>query len=57
MLLILIRSLMLRGIMFLLRWRLAKCAMDWFEQLRKEMGGAVIAVAHHRDDSVETFFY
>ena len=28
---------------------------DWFEQLRKERGGAVIAVAHHRDDSVETF--
>ena len=27
---------------------------DWFEQLRKERGGAVIAVAHHRDDSVET---
>ena len=28
---------------------------DWFEQLRKERGIAVIAVAHHRDDSVETF--
>ena len=28
---------------------------DWFEQLRKERGMAVIAVAHHRDDSVETF--
>ena len=28
---------------------------DWFEQLRKERGGAVIAVAHHRDDSGETF--
>ena len=27
---------------------------DWFEQLRKERGMAVIAVAHHRDDSVET---
>ena len=27
---------------------------DWFEQLRKE-GMAVIAVAHHQDDSVETF--
>lgn len=28
---------------------------DWFEQLRVELGAAVIAVAHHRDDSVETF--
>ena len=27
----------------------------WFEQLRQERGAAVIAVAHHRDDSVETF--
>ena len=27
----------------------------WFEELRKETGAAVIAVAHHRDDSVETF--
>jgi tRNA(Ile)-lysidine synthase len=27
---------------------------DWFETLRKERGAAVIAVAHHRDDSVET---
>lgn len=27
----------------------------WFEQLRRERGLAVIAVAHHRDDSVETF--
>lgn len=27
----------------------------WFEQLRKERGMAVVAVAHHRDDSVETF--
>ena len=28
---------------------------EWFEQLRLERGAAVIAVAHHRDDSVETF--
>lgn len=27
----------------------------WFERLRAERGMAVIAVAHHRDDSVETF--
>jgi tRNA(Ile)-lysidine synthase len=26
----------------------------WFEQLRKEQGAVAIAVAHHRDDSVET---
>ena len=26
----------------------------WFEELRRECGAAVIAVAHHRDDSVET---
>ncbi|MCD8293570.1 MAG: tRNA lysidine(34) synthetase TilS [Prevotellaceae bacterium] len=26
----------------------------WFEQLRSDVGAAVIAVAHHRDDSVET---
>ena len=28
---------------------------DWFEELRKETGATVISVAHHRDDSVETF--
>lgn len=28
---------------------------NWFEELRREMGFDVIAVAHHRDDSVETF--
>lgn len=28
---------------------------NWFEELRHERGLAVIAVAHHRDDSVETF--
>ena len=28
---------------------------EWFEELRKETGATVIAVAHHRDDSVETF--
>ena len=27
----------------------------WFKELRKEIAAAVIAVAHHRDDSVETF--
>ena len=27
----------------------------WFETLRKDTGASVIAVAHHRDDSVETF--
>lgn len=27
---------------------------EWFEKVRKECGAAVIAVAHHRDDSVET---
>ena len=31
-----------------------KLRYDWFEALRKETGAAVIAVAHHRDDSVET---
>jgi len=28
----------------------------WFEELREEHGYTVIAVAHHADDSVETFF-
>lgn len=28
---------------------------DWFEKLRKERDADAIAVAHHRDDSVETF--
>lgn len=28
---------------------------EWFEQQRTATGAAVIAVAHHRDDSVETF--
>lgn len=28
---------------------------SWFETLRKERQASVIAVAHHRDDSVETF--
>lgn len=28
---------------------------DWFEKLRQECGAKVVAVAHHRDDSVETF--
>ncbi len=27
----------------------------WFEQIRMQIGAAVVAVAHHRDDSVETF--
>ena len=28
---------------------------NWFEELRKSIHAQVIAVAHHRDDSVETF--
>lgn len=28
---------------------------DWFEEVRKECEADVIAVAHHRDDSAETF--
>jgi tRNA(Ile)-lysidine synthase len=28
---------------------------DWFHRLREEIHASVIAVAHHRDDSVETF--
>ena len=28
---------------------------EWFEHIRKEIGASIIAVAHHRDDSVETF--
>jgi len=28
---------------------------DWFEKLRQERNATAIAVAHHRDDSVETF--
>lgn len=28
---------------------------EWFEKLRQERDATVIAVAHHRDDSVETF--
>ncbi|MGL4520916.1 MAG: tRNA lysidine(34) synthetase TilS [Phocaeicola sp.] len=28
---------------------------NWFEQLRTKLGADVVAVAHHRDDSVETF--
>lgn len=27
---------------------------DWFEEIQKECGASVIAVAHHQDDSVET---
>ena len=29
----------------------------WFEELRREHGYAAIAVAHHADDSIETFFH
>ena len=29
--------------------------ISWFEELRRERQAAVIAVAHHKDDSVETF--
>lgn len=28
---------------------------NWFEEVRQECGAAVIATAHHQDDSVETF--
>ena len=27
---------------------------EWFEQQRREAGAAYVAVAHHRDDSIET---
>ena len=27
---------------------------EWFEEIRRKSGANVIAVAHHRDDSVET---
>ena len=29
---------------------------SWFEQLRRQQGLDFIAVAHHRDDAIETFF-
>lgn len=29
---------------------------EWWESLRKQLGNTVIAVAHHRDDNIETFF-
>ncbi|MGM9803928.1 MAG: tRNA lysidine(34) synthetase TilS [Muribaculaceae bacterium] len=29
---------------------------EWFEQLRRSLGCQAIAVAHHADDAVETFF-
>jgi tRNA(Ile)-lysidine synthase len=29
---------------------------EWFEKIRKKQGYDVIAVAHHADDSIETFF-
>ncbi|MCE3280407.1 MAG: tilS [Bacteroidetes bacterium] len=29
---------------------------DWFEQIRNKEGYSYIATAHHRDDSIETFF-
>lgn len=29
---------------------------DWFEQMRIRLGAQAIAVAHHQDDSIETFF-
>ncbi|MBO5874013.1 MAG: tRNA lysidine(34) synthetase TilS, partial [Rikenellaceae bacterium] len=32
-----------------------KLRYDWFEELRKQNDASAIAVAHHRDDSVETF--
>ena len=32
-----------------------KLRYDWFEKLLEQNGASAIAVAHHRDDSVETF--
>jgi tRNA(Ile)-lysidine synthase len=32
-----------------------KLRYDWFEELRRKNDASAIAVAHHRDDSVETF--
>ncbi len=32
-----------------------KLRYSWFEQLRRDIDAAAICVAHHRDDSVETF--
>ena len=32
-----------------------KLRYDWFEKLLEQNGASTIAVAHHRDDSVETF--
>ena len=32
-----------------------KLRYDWFEELRRQNDASAIAVAHHRDDSVETF--
>ncbi len=29
---------------------------EWWEGLRQQLSNAVIAVAHHRDDNIETFF-
>ncbi len=29
---------------------------EWFERLRQQYGAEAIAVAHHRDDNIETFF-
>lgn len=29
---------------------------EWFEQLRQQYSAEAIAVAHHRDDNIETFF-
>ncbi|MCM1518825.1 MAG: tRNA lysidine(34) synthetase TilS [Pseudoflavonifractor sp.] len=29
---------------------------EWFEQLRRDMEADAVAVAHHRDDNIETFF-
>ncbi len=29
---------------------------EWFEQLSKEFGYTAVAIAHHTDDSIETFF-
>ncbi|MDL2319632.1 tRNA lysidine(34) synthetase TilS [Alistipes sp. OttesenSCG-928-B03] len=29
---------------------------EWFDELRREHGYTVVAIAHHADDSIETFF-
>lgn len=45
---------MLPKSIYRLKWQRANWRYEWFEKIKKESGAAVIAVAHHRDDSVET---